>query len=156
MSIEKLIEANTAALVANTEIQSQVLAALTSKTSSGTTAAPKAETKAAPEKAAPKKAAPKKAAAKVAPTGEELVNTAMEHIKEICAGHPAKSDEQAAAIADIRTIMEHVGAKKASEIPHDRAQEVIDWLVEYSNGEVPEPLASEEPDEDEADTDSLI
>jgi hypothetical protein len=163
MSFEKLIADNTAAQIAataaveaNTTIQEKVLAALTSKTGSGAT---KPTTTAAEDKPAtkpaPKKAAPKKPAAKKEPTGEDLVLACMEKITVICGKHPKKSDEQGAAIADIRAILGAVEAAKASDIPHDQAAQVLTWLTEYENDEVPEPLTPSE-DESAEESDDLL
>lgn len=134
------IEALTAALEANTAIQTKVLAALTSKggaAASGTKAATDEKTKPAGDK--PKAAGGKK-------------KTTVEDIAAAFGGYLGikDKDEREVRKANVKAIVDYFGAAKATEIPAESYDEALGYLQQYIDGETPEFAGGGE-DEGEGD-----
>ena len=130
------IEALTAAIEANTEIQKKVLAALSSGKPAAAAAAGKPAAGAAAAK--PKAAGKKK--------------TTVEDVAAAFSGYLGikDKDEREVRKANVKAIVDYFGAAKATEIAEESFDEALGYLQQYIDGETPEFAGGDEGDDEGA------
>lgn len=136
------IEALTAALEANTAIQTKVLAALQKGGSAG--AAASSDKGGVGNAAGGTKPASKPAAGKPKKKTVEDIAAAFSGYLGI-----KDKDEREVRKTNVKAIVDYFGAAKATEIPEESFEEALGYLQQYIDGETPEFAGGGDEGEDE-------